>query len=228
MKLCVYDTETTGLPLFSEPSESDGQPHLVEIAGILLGDDGNVQATVHHIIKPNGWTWDESSEAFKAHRITFEQAMDEGVPEPDALYDFLQLMNRADMRVAHNESFDARILRIAMKRYGDGVDDGKAHWSQYSQASKDEIADTFATKPKFCTMKTATLACRLPPTEAMIKKGMGKLFKNPTLAEAYQHYFGRPIEGAHRALTDAQNCADLFFAIQGFDPQVILAGRGKA
>lgn len=227
MKIGTYDTETTGLPI-PGPSEHPDQPHLVEVAAILLGDDGNVRATVNHIIRPNGWRWDKNSEAFKTHGITFEQAMDEGVPEPDALYDFLHLMSQADMRVGHNESFDAKIMRIAMKRYGDGVDHGDRHWSSYTQAQKDEIADLFATKPKFCTMKTATAACKLPPTEKMIAKGMGRLFKNPTLAEAYQHYFGRPLEGAHRALSDAQHCAELYFAIQGVPIEAILAAKDAA
>lgn len=225
MKPFFYDTETTGLPAFSEPSESPNQPHLVEIAAILCGDDGKVIRKVQHIIKPDGWSWDESNEAFKVHGITFEQAMDEGVPEPDALYDFICLANDGDMRVAHNETFDARIMRIAMKRYGSGVDSGTSNWRELSQHGKDEIADNFAAKPKFCTMKAATRACALPATPNMIAKGMGKLFKNPSLAEAYRHYFGQEITNAHRALTDAMHCMELFYAIQGTDPAVILASR---
>lgn len=228
MKIMAYDTETSGLPAFGEPSESPNQPHLVELAAVLLDHDGSIAKTISHIIRPNGWNWDETSEAFKAHGISYEQAMDEGIPEADALYDFECLRSSADMRVAHNESFDAKILRIAYKRYGDGVDSGERHWSSYSQAEKDAIADTFAIMPKFCTMKASTNVVKLPPTEKMIAKGMGRLFKNPTLDEAYQHYFKRPITGAHRALSDAKHCADLFLAIQGYDPMVILQGRNAA
>lgn len=36
MKAIVYDTETTGLPLFSQPSEDPRQPHIVQLAAIVV------------------------------------------------------------------------------------------------------------------------------------------------------------------------------------------------
>lgn len=228
MKLCVYDTETTGLPAYSEPSESPNQPHLVELAGILAEPETGVIESVSFIIKPDGWSWGADDEAFKVHGISYEQAMDQGVPEPEALHQFLRLFSRADMRVAHNENFDAKMLRIAMKRYGDGFVDGGDNWSQYTQQAKDEIADRFAVTPKFCTMRGATKDCRLPATDKMREKGMGHLFKNPNLAEAYRHYFGVEPQGAHRALTDAQHCLDVYLATQGYDCAAILASRRAA
>ena len=41
MKLAIfYDTETTGIPLFSEPSEHPGQPHIVQLAACLVDQQG--------------------------------------------------------------------------------------------------------------------------------------------------------------------------------------------
>lgn len=228
MKLCVYDTETTGIPAYSEPSESPNQPHLVEIAALLADPEHGIIERVSHIIKPDGWRWGADDEAFKVHGITFERAMDEGIPEPEAIYNFLQLVAKADMRVAHNENFDAKMVRIAMKRYGDGINDGDAHWSQYSQAGKDEIADRFANMPKYCTMRGATKDCRLPATETMRAKKMGHLFKNPSLTEAYLHYFGVEPPSAHRALIDAESCWDVYLAIQRHDLAAILAAKACA
>lgn len=226
MKILPYDTETTGLPLFKEPSEDPRQPHIVELAALLIDDrEGHIIEVVHHIIRPDGWSWTEEDEAFKAHGITMERAMDEGIPEAEAVHHFIELSKQSDMRVGHNESFDARIMRIALKRYGDGINDGDAHWSQLTQEARDAIADEFAAKPKFCTMRASTKACALPPTEKQAKAFGAGSFKNPTLSEAYKHFFGIDFDGAHQALNDAKGCADLFFAIQGVDPAAILARR---
>ena len=59
----VYDTETTGLPLWKLPSGSEGQPHMVEIGAALVDSDFNIVEQYEAIIKPEGW---EISEAMTA------------------------------------------------------------------------------------------------------------------------------------------------------------------
>jgi DNA polymerase-3 subunit epsilon len=52
-----YDTETTGLPLFKEPSEHPDQPHIVQLAGCLVDlDTRKTIASMDVIVKPDGWT----------------------------------------------------------------------------------------------------------------------------------------------------------------------------
>jgi len=41
-----------------------------------------------------------------------------------------------------------------------------------------------------------------------------KLGKVPKLSEAYQHFFGRSLVGAHNALVDTRACMEVFFAVQ--------------
>lgn len=116
-----FDTETTGLPVWGEPlAGGENQPHLVQLAAFLVDTDTRkIIDSMNEIIKPDGWSWDGDNEAFKIHGITMEQAMDEGIPEKEALEMFLALWKPCDLRVAFNTTFNNRIIRIATKRYCD-------------------------------------------------------------------------------------------------------------
>jgi DNA polymerase-3 subunit epsilon len=116
------DTETTGIPLYGERSTHPNQPHLVEIAGILVDHDWKVVDTYHAIIRPMGWNIPQNVTAI--HGITEAMATENGILEDQALAGFFALAQRANLRVAYNEQFDARILRIAALRH----DPSKADW----------------------------------------------------------------------------------------------------
>lgn len=197
MKIISMDTETSGIPLYHEPSEGENQPHIVELAALLF-DGQTLVDRVHYIIRPDGWTIPD--DVAEIHGITTERAMDEGIPEHQVLEAYLALHERAELRVAHNEPFDARIIRIGIKRFAPGTPE-----------ERDVIADAYKVAPRYCTMRVATKPCNLPPTRAMLAKGM-KFNKNPNLAEAYKHYTGKELEGAHSALVDAKACAEIYFA----------------
>lgn len=190
-----YDTETTGLPLFKEPSEDPRQPHIVQLAALLV--DLNTRKTLacmNMICRPDGWEIPEEMAAI--HGITNEQALLEGLPESYVLSTFRELHEIADERIAHNESFDARIIRIAIKRI----------------LCDDELADAWKAGNADCTARLTTPICSIPPTSKMTKAGFLK-FKTPNLQEAYQHFFGKPFEGAHDAMADVLACKDVYFAI---------------
>lgn len=207
MKIMAFDLETTGLPIYKEPSEGANQPHIVELAALLYTGNAELIDTVHRIVKPDGWIIPDDVAAI--HGITTERAMDEGIPEHNVVAEFHDMQQQADLRVAHNVSFDDRIMRIAFKRFGDG----RATHALLTQEEKDAIADTFKSRQNFCTAKAATKPCNLPPTPAMVAKRMN-FPKTPTLAEAYKHYFGEELVGAHSAMADTIACARLYFAIQ--------------
>lgn len=193
--LNIFDTETTGFPLWKEPSDDPRQPHLVDIAALLYSPTGELIDSFETIIRPDGWVIPDEVAAI--HGITTEMAMDLGIPEADALEGFLAIHERAGMRVAHNCSFDDRILRIALMRYR-GV----------------EAADAFRAGANYCTAINSKPICQLPPTEAMLRSRFRNQFKTPTLAEAHQHLLGEELIGAHRARTDTEGCARVYFALQ--------------
>lgn len=178
-----YDTETSGLPLWSKPSSNPGQPHIVQLAAVMVETENfKTVGDFCLIAKPDGW--DIPKEASDVHGITTEHASDVGIPEASIaamLYDFHLI---ASLRVGHNQPFDARIMRIALQRFACG-----GH------------ADSWKEGESYCTQKASTPICKLPPTEKMLAAGRSH-HKTASLAEAYQHFMGEPMEDAHDAMGD--------------------------
>ncbi|TXH12714.1 MAG: 3'-5' exonuclease, partial [Hyphomicrobiaceae bacterium] len=105
-----YDTETTGLPLWNDPSDDPRQPHVIQLGMILTDVDGNEIDRLNTLVKPGAGAV-MSPEALDAHGITLERAMQEGMEPEKATDIFLAWVDRAFLRVAHNESFDRRLMR---------------------------------------------------------------------------------------------------------------------
>lgn len=189
----VYDCETSGLPLFSEPSEDPRQPHIVQLGARLVDlGDRSIISTLDVIIRPEGW--EIPDEVAAVHGITTEKALAVGVSESLALGMLLDLWQRAGVRVGHNEQFDARIVRIAQHRF-DCTD-------------LDAWKDGNAT----CTARLATPIMKLPPTAKMVAARRNHP-KTPNLGEAYRFFTGRELVGAHSALVDVDACMAVCFAI---------------
>lgn len=197
MNLAIfYDTETTGLPLFKEPSEHPGQPHIVQLAACLVDmDTRHTIASMDVIIQPDGWTIPDEVSAI--HGITTEHAIAIGVPSKLALQMFLELAT-GRKRIGHNEQFDARMVRIEMLR----------HFSR-------EAAVEWKDGKSECTQLISTPILKLPPTPKMIAAGRHH-HKSANLSEAYQHFTGKKLEGAHSAMVDVIACKDVYFAAYDF------------
>lgn len=196
-----YDTETTGLPLFKEPSEHPDQPHIVQLAACLADlDTQQTIARMDVIVCPDDW--EIPGDVAAVHGITTEHAEAVGVPEKLAVEMFMALWcGPGRLRIAHNEQFDARILRIALKRFRDTA--GQAI----------PISDEWKAGHAECTARLATPICALPPTEKM---QAAKRFhhKTPNLGEAYRHFTGQELQNAHSAMADVQACMAVYFAIK--------------
>lgn len=109
----VFDTETTGIPEFSKPSDDPGQPHVVDIACSLYDGIGLEIGRFDAIINPGVEIPDEVAQI---HGITTEIAREHGIPPGEALDRFLELVRRAAVIVGHNVSFDIRMMRIMAAR----------------------------------------------------------------------------------------------------------------
>lgn len=192
MRILFYDFETTGIPNWKEPSESPCQPHILELGAELYDTDTDqVMGSASFLVKPDGWTVPEEVTALTG--ITQDRAERYGVPEDLAIGTLLHLWRQCDKRVGHNESFDARIARIAIKRSG--------------REDAELLADEWASGDALCTMRASTSICRI---QNVSRGGL----KWPKLAEAYLHFTGVEMSNAHRAIDDVRGCRVVYTHLQ--------------
>src|SRR5660397_47424 len=105
-----FDTETTGLPRSWKAAVTDlnNWPRLVQLAYLLYDRDGNKSSGGDFIIKPEGFII--PIEASRIHGISTERAIQEGKSLLIVLREFQSLIEQVDYLVAHNMSFDEKIV----------------------------------------------------------------------------------------------------------------------
>ncbi|MDA3860942.1 MAG: 3'-5' exonuclease, partial [Melioribacteraceae bacterium] len=137
-----FDTETTGLPQnYKAPvTDLDNWPRLIQIAWILCDANGTRIEQADYIIKPDNFTI--PIDATNVHGISTDQAIIEGVELNIVLNQFNDLVTQADYLVAHNISFDEKIVGAELLRTA--------------------IESDFENKRKLCTMLSSTEYCELP------------------------------------------------------------------
>ncbi len=182
MKALIFDTETTGMVVFRKPPEDASQPDLIQLGMLMIEtDDWKPRARHSVLVQLNeGVRIDPGAHA--AHGISEADCARYGIVPMVACSLFNQACLQADIIVAHNLAFDISIMKTALHRLG----------------SKPHRLDG---RQMVCTKEYSTDILKLP----------GKYgYKWPTLAEAYRHYTGKEIEGAHDALVDTEACAEIF------------------
>lgn len=184
MNVLVFDTETTGLPIWREPSDHPGQPYIVDIACDLWAGPGELIEQYDAIINPGV---EIPAELAEIHGITTERAIAEGIPMADALDRFFDLVARADLIVGHNVSFDIRMARIEAARHRGEKWDNPL--------------------PTFDTMRKSTNHCQILSAKPRHEKD----WKWPNLGEAIRHFFNEDLENAHRARPDVDATARIYF-----------------
>ncbi|MBB4859669.1 DNA polymerase III alpha subunit (gram-positive type) [Novosphingobium chloroacetimidivorans] len=183
----VFDTETTGLPLWNDPSDDPRQPHIVDLACSLY-DAVGVEIERYDVLINAGV--EIPDEVVAIHGITTEMTQEQGVEPAEALDNFLAMVAKAVVIVGHNVSFDLRMKRILAARVlGEKWD---------------------CPKPSFCTMRKTTGIVK----KLKAKPRFDTDWKWPTLGEATEHFFAEPHTDAHRARPDADASARIFFHLK--------------
>ncbi|HCC48931.1 MAG TPA: 3'-5' exonuclease [Elusimicrobia bacterium] len=180
-----FDTETTGLPRsWQAPVTAlDNWPRLVQLAYLAYDGEGNLLTSVNTIIKPEGFAI--PADASRIHGITTERAQAEGKELALVLRDFKAQLDRAKFLVAHNMSFDEKIVGAELLR--------------------NNLPDIPASKYKICTMHSTTEYCAIPGPRG---------YKWPKLTELHQKLFGADFEGAHDASSDVAATAKCFWELK--------------
>jgi DNA polymerase III epsilon subunit-like protein len=181
-----FDTETTGLPKsWKAPvTNVNNWPRLVQLAFLLYDNDGAEISSGDFIIKPNGFSI--PSDASRVHEITTERALREGQDIIAVLQHFNQFIQEADYLVAHNMSFDEKIVGAEFLRNG--------------------MSNTIAGKRKICTMEATTNFCAIP--------GRYGDYKWPKLSELHYKLFKTDFEEAHNAAADIRATAKCFWKLK--------------
>jgi DNA polymerase III subunit epsilon len=180
-----FDTETTGLPKNWKAPVTDlnNWPRLVQLAYLFYDKNGNKIAEGDHIIKPEGFII--PIESSRIHGISTEKANQEGVPLLGVLEEFQDLISQSEYLVAHNMSFDEKIMGSEFLRTG--------------------MSNSVASKPKICTMQSTTNFCAIDGPYG---------FKWPKLTELHYKLFQTGFDEAHNAAVDISATAKCFWELK--------------
>lgn len=184
-QILFFDTETTGIPKnWKAPaSDTSNWPRLVQLAWQLYDDEETLLESKNVIIKPDNFVIPKESS--NVHGITTEKAYVEGKDLTMILSEFENKLKQANLLIAHNMSFDEKIIGAEFYRL-----------SNRNPLSKIK---------KLCTMEKTTNICKIDGPYG---------YKWPKLQELHYFLFNVKFEDAHNAEADIQATADCFFELK--------------
>ena len=151
MKILIFDTETTGLPeRNSSINETHKWPHILQLSYILFDQCNNQLLTYSndYILIPPTVEITEKSQSI--HNISREMCNKNGKSIREVLNRFNICLQKANIIVGHNISFDKRMIMVECAR-----NHIPQYFTYYSFGDKIQ-------KPEYCTMKLSTELCKLP------------------------------------------------------------------
>lgn len=186
--ILVFDTETNGLPKnWKAPvTDLDNWPRIIQLAFATFSDEGEFIDSYCELIVPDGWEV-PTDKFWVDNGYSQDSSIMFGVPIQEAMTALLVSMQSCSTIVAHNMSFDEKIVGAEMIRLG--------------LKSENKPA-------KVCTKESSTEYCAIPNQNGF------NSFKWPKLEELHNKLFGEGFEGAHDALNDVMACAKCFFELK--------------
>jgi DNA polymerase III epsilon subunit-like protein len=195
MRVLVFDTETTGLPTEKNPSICDSEkwPYIVQLSYVVYNADENeIDSCYDEVLKLND-DIEISEESINLHKITKEINQRIGVNRRVALQTFNNELEKADIIVGHNISFDKRMIMVECNR-------NKVQQKFNYRGNK---------KIEYCTMKNSVDICKIEKVSQYGKK----YFKYPTLSELYYDLFKEVQKNVHNSFIDVLMCLRCYYKI---------------
>jgi|SRR5882757_5777272 len=181
MNYAVIDTESNGLFGYSKPADAPGQPRMAALGLILVNEALEIEAEHDFLIRPDGWTFDNTSDAAKVNGLTHELLMAEGIDVREALRLYGEAIDQRRIIAGFNVPHDIKQLRAELRYVG--------------------YPDRFMQTRTICAMQ----GCR-QIVDARTADGRKKA---PKLEEAVKHFGIEVPGGIHSALPDAHKALEI-------------------
>lgn len=164
-------------------TKTENWPRMVQIAWVMCDGGGLELERVGAIIVPEGYVIPRDVSAI--HRITTERAVAEGERLAEVLERFARRVSEATHLVAHNVSFDEKIVGAEYLRNG--------------------MPNVLKGKETLCTMHGSTDYCQIPGSYG---------YKWPKLSELHKILFGEHFKEAHNAEADINATVRCFWELR--------------
>lgn len=202
MKICIFDTETTGLPVCKTFDEYYHYSRLeyykncrvLQLAWTIADiiDDKIVTcASYDYYIKYDG---EIPTSSIEIHGITPEILNEKGLLLKDVLKVFESSVLDVELFIGHNINFDLNALQSEIFRLN------------LDLPESDKINIDLFCKNNYCTMKKAKLITKI--------RGKYNDYKYPRLSELYCFFFKNIPKNIHNASVDVKMCYECFAKMQ--------------
>lgn len=190
MKVLIFDTETTGLvPKDTSLYKTEDWPYIVQFSFILFNTISNKIEDNHDYIIKIPKTITIPRESSKIHGITKRISNAQGYDMKDILEIFKILLDRCDFLVAHNISFDKRMLTVEAIRHKINLNFNRNGLNLY------------------CTMRNSIELCNIEK-----QSEDGEVYnKFPTLLELHYKLFNIIPNNLHNSFIDILICLRCFY-----------------
>ena len=174
-------------------------PYIVQLSYILYDIDmKKTLCCVDDIIKLDD-NVEISEKSIELHNITRSISNRKGILISEAINNFNMVLETADVVVAHNLSFDKKMIMVECVRLNT-----KQYFTNTSGRGVKE----------YCSMKNSVELCKI---ERVNSKGE-KYYKYPTLSELHNYLFGYYPENVHDSMADVLICLRCYYKmIKGLD-----------
>ena len=207
--IMIFDTETTGLvPNWTYNIPLDNLPYITQLSYVLYNEKTRtIEKTFDHYIK--------LPEHVEIPQIVTEitgltkQICDEkGVALEYCLTQFYKDLHKCGKVIAHNISFDEKMIYISFRRHwNDLVDE-----CPYAFMMFNEKYLKINKKEKICTMITTIDYCKIPRGN----NSNSNAYKWPKLSELHDKLFGYVPENLHNSIIDVLVCLRCYLKLNDY------------